>query len=135
MISARPAKWNRRSLIPNQVIVETAFRGPGESSEDFMTNRAMAVAPRIVLAGVVACAAATMLHFHPASAADDCLSKPKGAAPAGQHWYYRSDRATKHQCWYLGDDRRTALRSMLANRRQRIVHQELPQSTPTHMRS
>ena len=69
-----------------------------------MTKRAMAVVPRIVLAGVVVCAATTILHFHPASAADDCLSKPKGTAPAGQHWYYRSDRATKHQCWYLGDE-------------------------------
>jgi hypothetical protein len=69
-----------------------------------MTNRVMAIAPRIVLAGVVAGAAAATLHFHPASAADDCLTKPKGTAPAGQHWYYRSDRATKRQCWYLGDE-------------------------------
>ena len=69
-----------------------------------MANRAMAIAPRIVLASVVAGAAAATLHVHPASAADDCLSKPKGTAPAGQHWYYRSDRATKRQCWYLGDE-------------------------------
>src|SRR4029077_11604259 len=36
-------------------------------------------------------------------AADNCLSGPKGALPAGSHWYYRVDRATKHQCWYLGE--------------------------------
>jgi hypothetical protein len=34
-------------------------------------------------------------------AADNCLSGPKGAAPAGSHWYYRLDRATKRQCWYV----------------------------------
>jgi hypothetical protein len=32
--------------------------------------------------------------------ADNCLSDPKGAAPAGSHWYYRLDRATKRKCWY-----------------------------------
>ena len=38
----------------------------------------------------------TALH-----AADECLSGPKGAAPAGSHWYYRVDRATKKNCWYV----------------------------------
>lgn len=36
-----------------------------------------------------------------ASTAADCLASPKGAAPQGQHWFYRLDRATKRQCWYL----------------------------------
>ena len=36
-----------------------------------------------------------------ANAAADCLAAPKGAAPQGQHWYYRLDRATKRKCWYL----------------------------------
>ena len=35
-------------------------------------------------------------------AADSCLSGPKGTAPQGRHWYYRVDRATKRNCWYLG---------------------------------
>jgi hypothetical protein len=37
-----------------------------------------------------------------ASAAEECLSAPKGASPEGSHWYYRIDRATTHHCWYLG---------------------------------
>lgn len=37
----------------------------------------------------------------PANAASDCLASPKGTAPQGQHWYYRLERATKRQCWYL----------------------------------
>jgi hypothetical protein len=36
-----------------------------------------------------------------ANAASDCLASPKGTAPEGQHWYYRLERATKRQCWYL----------------------------------
>ncbi|MCP3399398.1 hypothetical protein [Bradyrhizobium sp. CCGB20] len=36
-----------------------------------------------------------------ANAASDCLGSPKGVAPQGQHWYYRVERGTKRQCWYL----------------------------------
>lgn len=36
-----------------------------------------------------------------ANTASDCLASPKGVAPQGQHWYYRLERATKRQCWYL----------------------------------
>jgi hypothetical protein len=38
-------------------------------------------------------------------AADECLSGPKGQTPSGGHWYYRVDRATKRQCWYVGDEK------------------------------
>jgi len=31
----------------------------------------------------------------------DCLAKPNAVAPQGTHWYYRLDRATHRQCWYL----------------------------------
>ena len=39
-----------------------------------------------------------------AASADDCLTAPKGATTAGSHWYYRIDRATKRQCWYLREE-------------------------------
>lgn len=36
------------------------------------------------------------------SAADECLTKPNGPTPQGQHWYYRIDHANSgRQCWYL----------------------------------
>jgi hypothetical protein len=36
------------------------------------------------------------------STADDCLAKPNGPTPQGQHWYYRIDHANDgRQCWYL----------------------------------
>jgi hypothetical protein len=33
--------------------------------------------------------------------AAECIASPDRAAPAGQHWYYRRDPATKRQCWFL----------------------------------
>lgn len=39
-----------------------------------------------------------------AQVADSCLSAPSGATPAGSHWYYRIDRVTKRQCWYLREE-------------------------------
>ena len=33
-----------------------------------------------------------------------CIEKPNAAAPQGEHWYYRTDRATGRQCWYLGPE-------------------------------
>lgn len=35
------------------------------------------------------------------SLAADCLAAPNGPAPQGNHWYYRTDRATQHKCWAL----------------------------------
>jgi hypothetical protein len=29
-----------------------------------------------------------------------CLASPNGAAPAGTHWYYKTDQATHQKCWY-----------------------------------
>jgi len=48
-------------------------------------------------------------------AADDCLSKPKGLAPEGSHWYYHIDRASKRHCWYLGDQRERLSRAKPQN--------------------
>jgi hypothetical protein len=43
-----------------------------------------------------------------AQVADNCLTAPRGATPAGSHWYYRIDRATKRQCWYLREENENA---------------------------
>ncbi|MBR1274884.1 hypothetical protein [Bradyrhizobium sp. AUGA SZCCT0283] len=86
-----------------------------------MSNRSVKFAPAL-LAGVVAGAnLATMTDLRaqvttaveaptqaPQAAADSCLSAPKGATPSGNHWYYRIDRVTKRQCWYLREESDTA---------------------------
>ncbi len=37
-----------------------------------------------------------------ARAADECILKPDSEPPQGQHWYYRTERESNRQCWYLG---------------------------------
>jgi hypothetical protein len=39
-----------------------------------------------------------------AAHASECIAKPNGSPPQGEHWYYRTERATKRQCWYLGPE-------------------------------
>ena len=46
-----------------------------------------------------------------AKTADACLSGPKGSVPAGGHWYYRVDRATKRNCWYIGEEKNKSARA------------------------
>ena len=87
-----------------------------------MSNRSVKFVPAL-FAGVVAGASlATVTDLRaqviataaeaatPATqaAADSCLSAPKGATPSGSHWYYRIDRVTKRQCWYLREESDTA---------------------------
>ena len=50
--------------------------------------------------------AGLFVSIQASSAADDCLTKPNAAAPPGNHWYYRVDRATHRECWYLGPEGR-----------------------------
>jgi hypothetical protein len=33
--------------------------------------------------------------------ADDCLTAPNSAPPAGSHWYYHTDSAKQRKCWYV----------------------------------
>ena len=46
-----------------------------------------------------------------AKTADACLPGPKGPLPAGGHWYYRVDRATKRNCWYIREDKNKSARA------------------------
>jgi hypothetical protein len=50
--------------------------------------------------------AGLFVSIQASSAADDCLTKPSAAAPPGNHWYYRVDRTTHRECWYLGPEGR-----------------------------
>lgn len=58
----------------------------------------------LVFCAIVAGSAAT--PDRGASAADECLAAPKDSTPQGKHWYYRIERSSKRQCWYLGDEGR-----------------------------
>jgi hypothetical protein len=40
-----------------------------------------------------------------------CIAKPNGQPPQGQHWFYRTDRVTHRQCWYLAPQNADAQKS------------------------
>jgi hypothetical protein len=82
-----------------------------------MSNRSVKFAPALAAGVVAGVSLATMTDLRaqviaaaeaapPATqaAADGCLSAPQGATPSGSHWYYRIDRVTKRQCWYLREE-------------------------------
>jgi len=58
-----------------------------------------------IFASLLAGTPLTTVSHSAVPAADDCLSRPKGQAPEGSHWFYHIDRASKRHCWYLGDER------------------------------
>jgi hypothetical protein len=57
-----------------------------------------------ILVIVVAAVSLTARMSIAQSAADECITKPNSTPPQGSHWYYRVDRATRKQCWYLGPE-------------------------------
>jgi len=50
--------------------------------------------------------AGLFVSIQPSRADDDCITKPNATAPPGNHWYYRVDRTTHRECWYLGPEGR-----------------------------
>ena len=55
----------------------------------------------VLVTGITIALAAVIVTVKPSHAADDCLAGPNAATPQGSHWYYRVDRATHRNCWYL----------------------------------
>ncbi|MGZ3352075.1 MAG: hypothetical protein ACXU89_24390 [Xanthobacteraceae bacterium] len=54
-----------------------------------------------IFASVLAGTSLAAISLNAVRAADDCLAAPNAETPAGGHWHYRIDRATKRHCWYL----------------------------------
>jgi hypothetical protein len=61
----------------------------------------------LLVTGITIALAAVNVTVKPSRAGDDCLAGPNTAAPQDSHWYYRVDRLTHRECWYLGPERRT----------------------------
>jgi hypothetical protein len=53
--------------------------------------------------GLLAGAALAAPEQQAQTAARECHDAPKGAAPEGAHWYYKTNRSTGKKCWYLAD--------------------------------
>ena len=43
----------------------------------------------------------------------NCIAKPNGQPSQGQHWFYRTDRVTQRQCWYLAPQNADAQKSAM----------------------
>src|SRR3981189_2529671 len=69
-----------------------------------MSNRSAKFVAAL-FASILAAATPTFVtDIRAQAAADNCLTAPKDKTPAGGHWYYRLERGTKRQCWYLRDE-------------------------------
>lgn len=66
-----------------------------------MASRTAKIASSIV-AGILAGAPLTVPRD--AAKAAECLTEPRQDAPRGQHWYFRTEQATKRHCWYLREE-------------------------------
>lgn len=72
-----------------------------------MSNRTAAIACAVIAGCVSILGTSVSVNAAPAAepaAQNECLSAPKGATPAGAHWYYRVEKGTKRKCWYLADE-------------------------------
>ena len=54
-----------------------------------------------VLALAIASISSWVASTGAARASEKCLTAPNAPASSDEHWYYRTDRATNRQCWYL----------------------------------
>jgi hypothetical protein len=69
-----------------------------------------------------------------ARASEKCLTAPNAPAPPDEHWYYRTDRATNRQCWYLASRdtpvRKRATDDSKLSRSQLPLPPQAPSRTP-----
>jgi hypothetical protein len=63
-----------------------------------MLQRKLTLVPSVALALV---SASLSISTETLRASEKCLTAPNAPAPRDQHWYYRTDRTTNRQCWYL----------------------------------
>ena len=68
-----------------------------------------------------------------ARASEQCLTAPNAPAPRDEHWYYRTDRATNRQCWYLATQGSTVRKR--AGEQAKLSGSQLPLQPPLNTRS
>jgi hypothetical protein len=78
-----------------------------------MPNRITLVVPAVL---VLILAVSISTSRSSSAAAEACLAKPDGTAPPGSHWYYRADRVTQRQCWFLRPNGQKPRQALLPKR-------------------
>lgn len=77
----------------------------GHAQVNRVVTRGLFAAPCVVTLVVAASSFSTVpsrAETATQAKANECLSGPKGLAPAGKHWFYRLERPSGRKCWYLG---------------------------------
>jgi hypothetical protein len=69
-----------------------------------MSNRSAKFVAALFASILAAATLTSVTDIRAQAAADNCVTAPKDKTPAGSHWYYRLERGTKRQCWYLRDE-------------------------------
>jgi hypothetical protein len=89
--------------------------------EERMLQRKLTLVPSVALALV---STSWVISTETIRASEKCLAAPNAPAPRDQHWYYRTDRATNRQCWYLAP-RNTTVRNS-ATQETKLSGSQLP---------
>jgi hypothetical protein len=82
-----------------------------------------------ILVIVVAAVSLTARTSIAQRADDECITKPNATPPQGSHWYYRLDRATRKQCWYLGPEGEKVRTRQIVSRTKSSAPKQTPQPT------
>jgi hypothetical protein len=69
-----------------------------------MSNRSAKFVAALFASILAGASLTSVTDIRAQAAADNCLTAPKDKTPAGSHWYYRLERGTGRQCWYLRDE-------------------------------
>jgi hypothetical protein len=118
-------------LIATQVFAEIGSVKRRVSSPEMKMSRRTAKFVSAIFVSLLAGTPLATLSHGATEAAESCLSRPKGVPPAGGHWYYRIDRATKRSCWYLGDEKEKLSRAAPENSRPAVTPVASPNSAST----
>jgi hypothetical protein len=97
-----------------------------------MSSRAARIAFAVFAAILMGAPLTAILHVT-AAAADACRTEPGDQTPDGQHWYYRIERPSNRQCWYLRDIGEAPAQAGLTQRAERAVQPKA--ETPVAQRS
>lgn len=80
----------------------------------------------VIVVGAVSLTARTSIAQR---ADDECITRPNATPPQGSHWYYRIDRATRKQCWYLGPEGEKVRTRQIVSRTRSSAPKQAPQPT------
>jgi hypothetical protein len=84
-----------------------------------------------IAAFTIAASAIALAGASEAAPEDACLKAPRGVAPQGKHWYYRTERPSMRKCWYLAEKGLTVTQRVAARTTPQAGTDEEPDAPAT----